>query len=131
MLFFVITGGLVPSSGTPKTTELVGINPPSVKQGPPLPEDFARHCSVLVGDEAYLIGGSLTSKKVLAIDIRTSTMTYKSELLYERPFGPTCALIKGSNSKIVVIGGEDLNSPENLPIEVFNIGSSTWSKGKR
>ena len=70
-----------------------------------LPEHFTYHCAVLNDNVVYLIGGLSTKSKVLAIDIRTSSTTYKSELKQGHTF-PACAKNTGSSQKIVITEGE-------------------------
>ena len=128
LLFFIITGGLVGSAVSyTKTTELITYDPPSVKEGPLLPEEFSYHCSVLVGEFAYLIGGHDTPSKVLAIDIRTSDMTYKSELNHGR-FYHACAEITGINPKIIISGGFYDNVSKST--EIYDIANDSWIDGK-
>ena len=98
-----------------------------MKEGPLLPEYFRDHCSVLIGDFSYLIGGYGTRSKVLAIDIRTSDMTYKSELNHGRYYH-ACAQIIGSNPKIVVSGGFDDNGYKTT--EIYNVVNDSWEIGE-
>ena len=128
--FFTITGGLVGSSGdySTKTTELITYDPPSVKEGPLIPEYFNDHCSVLIGDVAYLIGGMNTASIVLAINIRTSDMTYKSDLNHGHS-NHACAQITGSNPKIVISGGYDGNG-DLKSTEIYDIANDSWEMGK-
>ena len=122
-----ITGGNV---GTKtgiytKTTELVTIDPPSVQAGPQLPLKFVQHCSVLIDNVVYLIGGYLTSKKVLAIDVKTSQMTFKSELNNGRCFH-ACAIITEPKPKIVVVGGQFAYKST----EIYDVEKNSWENGK-
>ena len=127
LLFFIITGGLVGSGFYTKTTEIITYDPPSVKEGPLLPEYFRGHCSVLLDEAVYLIGGVNTQSKVLAIDIRTSDMTYKSELNHGQDLH-ACAQITGSNPKIIVSGGSDGNGYKST--EIYDIANDSWENGK-
>ena len=99
-------------------------HPASVKEGPLLPENFYEHCSVIMDSTVYLIGGFDTQSKILAIDIRTSEMTYKSELKHGRK-RHACAKITGSNPKIIVSGGYNSKSTE-----IYNIANDSWENGK-
>ena len=129
LLFFIIPAGYVGSSGSPtKTTEIITYDPPSVKEGPLLPEYFRYHCSVIVDNLVYLIGGFDTRSKVLAIDVRTSNMTYKSELNHGR-YRHACAKITGSNPKIIVSGGY-YNGNYFKSTEIYNIANDSWENGK-
>ena len=87
-------------------------------------EEFYYHCSVLLDELVYLIGGWVTKSKVLAIDIRTSNMTYKSELNHGRS-DHACAQITGSNPKIIVSGGWASKSTE-----IYDIANDSWVDGK-
>ena len=123
MLFL---GGWLPDDIT-KTTEQITVDPPAVRGGPLLPEYFLRHCSVLVDDKVFLIGGGVdTENKLLMIDVGTSAMTYKSELIHEC-YDHACAQITGSNGKkqIVVSGGFGLKSTE-----IYDIDMDKWQEGK-
>ena len=97
-----------------------------MKEGPKLPEYFYAHCSVLLDNLVYLIGGYDTPSKVLAIDIRTSDMTYKSELNHGRDYH-ACAQITGSNPKIIVSGGYG-NGYKTT--EIYDIANDSWENGK-
>ena len=99
-----------------------------MKEGPLLPEEFLYHCSVIVEDVTYLIGGDYTRSKVLAIDIRTSDMTYKSELNHGRNYH-ACAQITGSNPKIIVSGGY-FNFDVYKSTEIYDIVNDSWENGK-
>ena len=126
---FSITGGSVGrKSGMPsytKTTELVTIDPPSVQAGPQLPLEFLWHCSVLIDNVVYLIGGHKTWKTVLAIDVKTSQMTFKSELNNGRLFH-ACAIITVPKPKIVVVGGQHAYRST----EIYDIENNSWEIGK-
>ena len=98
-----------------------------MKEGPLLPENFYRHCSVLLDEAVYLIGGGSTPSKVLAIDVRTSNMTYKSELNHGR-YRHACAKITGSNPKIIVSGGS--SSTVYKSTEIYNVVNDSWENGK-
>ena len=129
LLFFIVTGGSAESGPpTTKTTEIITYDPPSAKEGPKLPEYFRGHCSVLLDEAVYLIGGVNTPSKVLAIDVRTSDMTYKSELNHGR-YEHACVQIIGSNPKIVVSGGYDGNGYVKST-EIYNIANDSWENGK-
>ena len=128
LILWLFLGGNLPDGST-KTTELVTTNPATVREGPDLPENFYDHCSVLVEDKVFLIGGLYTQNKLLMIDVRTSAMTYKSELNHGRHFH-ACAQITGSNGKkqIVVSGGygaDKLNSTE-----IYDLDDDVWQEGK-
>ena len=82
---------------------------------------------MLLDEAVYLIGGGSTRSKVLAIDIRTSEMTYKSELKHGR-FRHACAQITGSNPKIIVSGGYDGNGLKST--EIYDIANDSWENGK-
>ena len=99
-----------------------------MKEGPTLPEKFYRHCSVLLDEAVYLIGGGSTPSKVLAIDVRTSDMTYKSELNHGR-YWHACAQITGSNPKIIVSGGY-YNGNSLKSTEIYDIANDSWENGK-
>ena len=126
MLFL---GGDLPNGPT-KTTELVTINQPTVREGPELPGYFAYSCSVLVEGNVYLIGGidtenMLILNTLLMIDVRTSEMIYKRELDYYT-FGHACAKITGLNgNKIVVSGGDGVY----LSTEIYDINNDIWQHG--
>ena len=127
LLLWVFLGGYLPNGPT-KTTELVTTNPPTVSKGPQLPENFYWHCSVLVEDKVFLIGGVDTQNKLLMIDVRTSVMTYKSELNHGR-YDHACAQITGTNGKnqIVVSGGVDGINDKST--EIYNIDADSWEQG--
>ena len=131
LFFHIITGGFVGTSGylETKTTELVTYDPPSVKEGPLLPERFYEHCSVIMDSTFYLIGGFETQSKILAIDVRTSEMTYKSELNHGRK-RHACAQITGSNRKIIVSGGSD-NNGDVKSTEIYDNLNDSWEIGKK
>ena len=75
----------------------------------------------------YLIGGFDTQSKILAIDIRTSEMTYKSELNHGRK-RHACAQITGSNPKIIVSGGDNGNVYKST--EIYNVVNDSWEIGE-
>ena len=121
-------GGVLPIGYPTKTTELVTTNPVTVSEGPLLPENFYGHCSVLVKDNLFLIGGDGTQNKLLMIDVRTSVMTYKSELNHGR-YWHACAEISGSNGQelVVVSGGYGASKST----EIYDIDNDIWQEGNK
>ena len=121
-------GGVLPIGYPTKTTELVTTNPVTVSEGPLLPENFYGHCSVLVKDNLFLIGGDGTQNKLLMIDERTSVMTYKSELNHGR-YWHACAEISGSNGQelVVVSGGYGASKST----EIYDIDNDIWQEGNK
>ena len=101
-----------------------------MSKGPDLPDNFYLHCSVLVEDYVFLIGGVTTRNKLLMIDVRTSVMTYKSELTHGRYYH-ACAQITGSNgNKHIIVSGGYVGSFVSKSTEIYNIETDIWQKGK-
>ena len=126
-----MVGGYISDSGLAKRTEIVTIDPPTLREGPLLPNYFVECCSVLVDDKVFLMGGSLTGNNdLLMIDVRTSEMVYKSEL-NQGHFAPACAQLTGSNGKkhIVVSGGYPSNVAQST--EIYDVDLDIWQKGKK
>ena len=129
LLLLLFLGGFSPDGST-KTTELVTTNPATVRAGPLLPENFFYTCSVLVEDKVFLIGGIGTENKLLMIDVRTSAMTYKSELNHGCHLH-ACAQITGTNGKNqIVVSGGYVNQVESKSTEIYDIDNDVWQEGK-
>ena len=130
LLLLLFLGGYLPNGLLTKTTELVTTNPATVRAGPQLPENFYWHCSVLVEDKVFLIGGGSTRNKLLMIDVGTSAMTYKSELNHGRHLH-ACAQITGTNGKNqIVVSGGYVNQVESKSTEIYDIDNDVWQEGK-
>ena len=114
-----------------KATELVTLNPPAVSKGPTLPDNFDRHCSVLVEDQVFLIGGVETKSKVLSMKLNDSSMSYKSELNQGR-WNLACAKMNGSNMVplIVVTGGRIGGNSLTKTTEIYCTKHNAWKFGK-
>ena len=83
---------------------------------------------MLVQDKVFLVGGQVTENKLLVIDVKTSAMTYKSELNHGRYYH-ACAQITGLNGKkhIVISGGYD--GIEKKSTEIYDIDNDVWQEG--
>ena len=126
LLLLLFVGGFSPIYT--KTTELVTTNPPTAREGPLLPDYFYDFCAVLVQDKVFLIGGHVTENKLLVIDVKTSAMTYKSELNHGR-YWHACAEISGSNGEeqVVVSGGYGASKST----EIYDIDNDIWQEGNK
>ena len=107
------------------------LHPPLVSKGPVLPDNFDRHCSVLVKDQVFLIGGVETQSKVLSISLNDSSMSYKSELQQGR-WNLACAKMLGSNlvPLIVVTGGRIGANSLTKTTEIYCTKHNAWKFGK-
>ena len=99
------------------STELISFSPPLARKGPiTLPYRIREHCTVLIGDYVYLIGGYSATfkamiKKVLAINIHNGEMRYMAEMNYVHR-SHTCATIsRGNKTLIIVAGGIESTTP--------------------
>ena len=83
---------------------------------------------MLVQDKVFLIGGHVTENKLLVIDVKTSAMTYKSELNHGR-YWHACAEISGSNGEeqVVVSGGYGASKST----EIYDIDNDIWQEGNK
>ena len=129
-LFSILGGKVGPSSISTKTTELVTLHPPSVSEGPNLLDNFDRHCSVLVEDQVFLIGGLETEFKMLSIRLNDSSMSYKAELQQGR-WSHACAKIVGHDSVplIVVSGGRISKNSLTKTTEIYSTKHNSWKIG--
>lgn len=110
--------------GPSKTTELITIAPPDARPGPVLPHFFHGHCSVLVGNTVYLIGGEPGYTKVLSISIDDGKMFNKSETNFEH-FQSGCATFVNGNKSFIVSGG----SYGGNITEIFDVENDIWILG--
>ena len=126
---YIITGGFTTDDSILKTTEIVSIDPPISTEGPELPDYFYGHCSVLVNNEVFLIGGIETKTKVLAISVKDGSMSYKSPLQIQR-FHHSCSTITGNDGyeKIVVTGG--CCGLAYSSTEIYSVEDDIWTHGK-
>ena len=131
MIFPILGGKVGPSGTSTKTTELVTLHPPLVSKGLTLPDNFARHCSVLVKDQLFLIGGVETESKVLSIKLSDLSMSYKSELEQGR-WNLACAKMIGLNlvPLIVVTGGRIGGNALTKTTEIYCTKHNAWKFGK-
>ena len=107
------------------------LHPPVVSKGPTLLDNFERHCSVLVNDQVFLIGGVETESKVLSMKLNDSNMSYKSELKQGR-WNLACAKMNGSNMVpwIVVAGGRIRGNFLTKTTEIYCTKHNAWKFGK-
>lgn len=92
------------------STELISFSPPLARKGPiTLPYRVREHCTVLIGDYVYLIGGHSATfkdsiKKVLAIDIHNGAMRYMADMSHVRR-SHTCSTISRGNKTLIIVAG--------------------------
>lgn len=127
------------------TTELVTVSPPSSMLGPiTLPVKLGEHCSVLVGDYVYVIGGKVTSnknfsKKVLSINIHDGKMMYLADMKETR-FKHGCAPFTNGNKRFIAVAGgftyKNIDDPSNkneacqYKTEFLDIDENIWHRGR-
>ena len=132
VIIFNVLGGDDGSNGL-RSTELITMNPPSTRYGPTLPKGLFAHCSVIVENTIFVIGGvstSGTTQETLKIDIATGKITYGPDMDFAR-FRHACTSYtndKGENAILVVSGccGDAYSTTEILKV---NGGQLSWTRG--
>ena len=119
------------------TTHLISFSPPKAELGPvTLPEGAYGHCTVLVDDKIYMIGGcwmnSSNSEKVLSIAIDTGAMEYKANLNFGR-IHHGCTTFRNENKSFIVVAGANraYNSYYSVSktSEIFDVAQNKWTEG--
>ena len=108
--------------GLSQTTELITIAPPDARPGPVLPLFFHGHCSVLVGNTVYLIGGEPGYTKVLSISIHDGGMSNKSETNFMHYQDGCASFINGNKSFIAIAGYTNIT-------EILDVENDVWTQG--
>ena len=145
MDFFSLSGGMIKTLteagsslvlGT-STTTLITISPPNAEIGPvTLPESVYGHCTVLVDDIIYLIGGywmvTKTSNKGLSIMINNGKMTPIPNLKFGR-IHHGCATFTYGNKKFIVVAGANRGYSNYYSVsktsEIFDVQANVWKEG--
>ena len=119
-----------------RSTVLITINPPSTKYGPTLPKDLLGHCSVLVGDTIFVIGGRTKGyyvKKTLMIDTKTGKITNGPDMATERGYVQCTSYVNKMGENIILAlggyGGRGGDAEYSTEILKVNGGKLSWTKG--
>ena len=131
IIIFNILGGYDGSNGL-RSTELITMNPPSTRYGPTLPKGLSGHCSVIVGETIFVIGGvsSGYSNETLMIDIGTGNITNGPDMAFARGYHACTTYInkKGENT-ILVAGHSYDDAGSTTEILEVNGGQLSWTRG--
>ena len=120
-----------------KTTNLISISPPNAIIGPvKLPEGVYGHCTVLVDEAIYLIGGywmnSGTSNNVLSIEIGNGRMTTKTSSTFDR-IHHGCAIFRHGNKTYIIVAGSHKGYARYYPFsktsEIYDVQNDVWTEG--
>ena len=88
-----------------RSTELITINPPSTRYGPTLPKGLYSHCSVIIRDKIFVIGGRNSNghgfKETLMIDVATREITNGPDMHFARKYHACTSYMneKGENGE--------------------------------
>ena len=120
-----------------RSTELITINPPSTRYGPTLPKGLYSHCSVIIRDKIFVIGGRNSNghgfKETLMIDVATREITNGPDMHFARKYHACTSYMneKGENG-ILVVGGhnwDDDNAISTTEILKVHGGQLSWTRG--
>ena len=135
--FNLFSGGMTENILGANTTNLITIWPPSAELGPVrLPQGVYGHCTVLIKDKIYIIGGywmdSSTSDRVLSIEIDNGAMEYVANLNFGR-IHHGCATFMYGNKPFVIVAGANraYNSYYSVSktSEIFDVTDNIWIEG--
>lgn len=121
------------------TTELITISPPNSWIGPvTLPYPILNHCTVLVDNLVYVIGGHeylygsyIVLKKAFSISIHDGLITNVSDMNVGHAYHGCASFKDGNKTFIAVAGGQATNYTSRNITEIFDIQENVWSRGKR
>ena len=125
-IIFNILGGRLRSS------ELITINPPSTRYGPILPKGLTGHCSVIVGETVFVIGGLSNGilKETLKIDIGTGEITNGPDMHFARYYHACTTYINEKGENIILVVGSWTNyASSTTEILKVNGGPLSWTRG--
>ena len=132
MIIFNILGGSDDDYNNLRSTELITTNPPSTRYGPTLPKGLYGHCSVIVGETIFVIGGYSNGelKETLMIDIATGNITNGPDMAFARGYHACTTYInkKGENT-ILVAGHSYDDAGSTTEILEVNGGQLSWTRG--
>ena len=116
-----------------RSTELITINPPSTRYGPTLPKSLYAHCSVIVENTIFVIGGYSNgrgTKETLKIDIGTGKINNGPTMDFARRYHActTYTNEKGENN-ILVVGHNFGDASSTTEILKVNGGQLSWTRG--
>ena len=106
------------------------MNPPSTRYGPTLPKGRSSHCSVIVGETIFVIGGGGYTKETLIIDVETGKITNGPDMSFARYYHACATYIneKGENI-ILVVGHEYGDASSTTEILKVHGGQLSWTRG--
>jgi hypothetical protein len=125
-----ITGGVLNTSRTTKTTEYVGLD--GTRPGPDLPLELQGHCLVAINATTLLLTGGITieyykSAATYFFSIEDQVWTAGPPLMIGR-YVHSCAVFNLDNQMTVIVtGGYDSNYLSSS--ELLIIGSDAWTQG--
>ena len=130
IIIFNVLGGS-DGSNSLRSTELITINPPSTRYGPTLPKGVRGHCSVIVGETIFVIGGyPRLTRKTLMIDSGTGNITNGPDMAFGRLWHACTTYIneKGENT-ILVVGSFTNGAQSTTEILKVHEGQLSWTRG--
>ena len=125
-----LKGGFVETRGmVADTTVLVTMDPPTAKEGVILPMSVYWHCSVLVDETVYLLGGYYDSNDNLALSINDGSITFKASMIHSR-YQHACASFTGSDGKVqIAVAGGSVSENQQRATDIYSIDDDSWRAG--
>lgn len=93
-----------------------------------LPTTIDHHCSVLVGDKVYVLGGNLYSEKVFTISIHDGSISNVPDMFIGHSRHSCASFTDGNKTFIAVAGGATYYDYRNIT-EIFDIQNNVWFRG--
>ena len=112
------------------STVLVTMDPPTAKEGVILPTSLYWHCSVLVDETVYLLGGYGNDQDILAVSIIDGSFIFKTNMIHGR-YQHACASFTGSDGKVkIAVAGGSVSENQQSATDIYSIDNDSWSTGK-
>ena len=134
VIIFNVLGGYDDGFNDLRSTELITMNPPSTRYGPTLPKGLFAHCSVILGDTIFVIGGNSNgyiTRETWMIDIATGEITNGPDMAFARRYHACTTYIneKGEKTILVVGGWNDNDAISTTKILKVHGGQLSWTRG--
>lgn len=132
LLLISSSGGMDYNLRRLDTTELISFSPPNSSIGPiKLPEPIRYHCSVLIDDKVYVIGGTSKTpdvlKSVYSISIHDGKIANHSDMINKRA-KHGCASFKIGNKTLIAVGFGSFGWHKT---EIMDVQDNVWFQGSK
>ena len=108
------------------------MNPPSTRYGPTIPKGLYGHCSVIVGETIFVIGGYSNGelKETVIIDVETGKITNGPDMHFARGYHACTTYTNEKGENIILVAGSYTAGAQSTT-EILKVhgGQLSWTRG--